>query len=57
LYEIIGREKGRLNLKAIESKKKAAEAKAKQKELIAEKQAKMLARVDELTAQVGFHFV
>ena len=44
-------------MKAIESKKKAAEAKAKQKELIAEKQAKMLARVDELTAQVGFHFV
>lgn len=44
-------------MKAIESKKKAADAKAKQKELIAEKQAKMLARVDELTAQVNLHLV
>lgn len=42
-------------MRAIESKKKAADAKAKQKELIAEKQAKMLVRVDELTAQVNLH--
>lgn len=51
LYEIRGREKARQNIKALDAKKKAAEAKAKQKELIAEKQRKMVARVEELQAQ------
>lgn len=47
LYEIRGREKAIQN-------KKAAEAKAKQRELVQEKQRKMALRVQELEAQVRF---
>jgi hypothetical protein len=54
LYEIRGREKAIQNKKALDAKQKGAEAKAKQRELLQDKQRKMALRVQELEAQVSY---